>query len=91
MLAAISVWRSRGLHPTRANRPATALDVARSLPGGDPLTEALAAGERPSPDMVAASENTGVLSVLGAVACLAAILVGLAILIASSIGSASCA
>ncbi len=45
-----------------------ALDVSRALPGGDPLAEALAAGDTPSPQMVAASEDTGVLSVPAAVA-----------------------
>ncbi|MEZ5330647.1 MAG: serine/threonine-protein kinase [Thermoanaerobaculia bacterium] len=34
-------------------RPASALDVAAALPGGDPLAAALAAGETPSPEMVA--------------------------------------
>ena len=36
-------------------RPASALQVAAALPGGDPLAAALAAGETPSPEMVAAS------------------------------------
>jgi serine/threonine-protein kinase len=36
-------------------RPASALAVAAALPGGDPLAEALAAGEMPSPEMVAAA------------------------------------
>jgi serine/threonine protein kinase len=36
-------------------RPATALQVAAALPGGDPLAAALAAGETPSPQMVAAA------------------------------------
>jgi hypothetical protein len=36
-------------------RPATALQVALALPGGDPLAAALAAGETPSPEMVAAA------------------------------------
>ena len=36
-------------------RPATALAVAAALPGGDPLAAALAAGETPSPEMVAAA------------------------------------
>ena len=37
------------------DRPASALAVAASLPGGDPLAEALAAGETPSPELVAAA------------------------------------
>src|SRR5579862_2266360 len=67
----------RCLDPNPSKRPQTALDVARALPGGDPLAEALAAGDTPSPEMVAASEDTGALSVRTAVVCLAAILVGL--------------
>jgi serine/threonine-protein kinase len=43
------------LEPDSRVRPASALEVARSLPGGDPLTDALAAGETPSPDLVAAA------------------------------------
>jgi serine/threonine-protein kinase len=39
-------------------RPASALQVAAALPGGDPLAAALAAGETPSPEMVAASGST---------------------------------
>jgi len=38
-----------------AKRPASARQVAAALPGGDPLAAALAAGETPSPDMVAAA------------------------------------
>jgi serine/threonine-protein kinase len=38
-----------------ARRPASALAVAAALPGGDPLAAALAAGETPSPEMVAAA------------------------------------
>src|SRR5262249_57960412 len=41
-------------------RPASAVQVALALPGGDPLQAALAMGETPSPEMVAASgEKTG--------------------------------
>jgi serine/threonine-protein kinase len=43
------------------NRPASARVVARSLPGSDPLEAALAAGETPSPGMVAASGGRGAL------------------------------
>ncbi len=38
-----------------ARRPASALMVSAALPGGDPLAAALAAGETPSPEMVAAA------------------------------------
>ena len=36
-------------------RPASSMQVAAALPGGDPLAAALAAGETPSPEMVAAA------------------------------------
>ena len=45
----------RCLEPKPAMRPASALAVAAALPGGDPLAAALAAGETPSPQMVAAA------------------------------------
>ncbi|HEY6931469.1 MAG TPA: serine/threonine-protein kinase, partial [Thermoanaerobaculia bacterium] len=40
-------------------RPASAAQVAAALPGGDPLAAALAAGETPSPEMVAAAGQRG--------------------------------
>ena len=43
-------------------RPSSARRVAASLPGGDPLAAALAAGETPSPELVAASGEEGTLS-----------------------------
>jgi predicted Ser/Thr protein kinase len=59
-------------------RPATALAVAAALPGGDPLAAALAAGETPSPDLVAASgQAVGIRPVL-ALVCLVATIAGLA-------------
>ena len=45
----------RCLERDPAARPASALAVAAALPGGDPLAAALAAGETPSPEMVAAA------------------------------------
>src|SRR5882672_6594149 len=44
-----------------AQRPSSALQVAAALPGGDPIAAALAAGETPSPEMVAAAPTEGVL------------------------------
>jgi len=44
-----------------ATRPASARRVAASMPGGDPLAAALAAGETPSPELVAASGAEGTL------------------------------
>ena len=67
----------RCLEPDSAQRPASALDVAALLPGGDPLAEALAAGETPSPEMVAAAGPTHVLNRRLATGLLAAIAVSL--------------
>jgi serine/threonine-protein kinase len=44
-----------------AARPSSALQVAAALPGGDPIAAALAAGETPSPEMVAAAPKEGIL------------------------------
>jgi serine/threonine-protein kinase len=54
-----------------ARRPSSALQVAAALPGGDPIAAALAAGETPSPEMVAAAPTEGVLSPVIAAALLA--------------------
>ena len=42
-----------------SNRPASALAVAAALPGGDPLAAAMAAGETPSPELVAQAGGEG--------------------------------
>ena len=68
----------RCLEPEPQSRPKSALSVAAALPGGDPLAAALAAGETPSPEMVAAAGEIAGLSPRIAIACLAAILMGLA-------------
>jgi serine/threonine-protein kinase len=60
-------------------RPATALAVAAAMPGGDPLAAALAAGETPSPQMVAAAGESVGLRPRTAVICLAAVLLGLSL------------
>ena len=52
----------RCLDPDPAERPESALGVLRSLPGSDPLAEALAAGETPSPELVAAAAGREELS-----------------------------
>jgi predicted Ser/Thr protein kinase len=67
----------RCLQADPKNRPASALAVAIALPGGDPLAAALAAGEMPSPELVAASGETEGLSRGVALACLAAAFTGL--------------
>jgi serine/threonine-protein kinase len=67
----------RCLETEPSARPATVLSVAAALPGGDPLAAALAAGETPSPQLVAASGETAGLRPRTAVACLAAVLLTL--------------
>jgi serine/threonine-protein kinase len=64
-----------------AARPAAVLSVAAALPGGDPLAAALAAGETPSPELVAASGETAGLAPRVAAICLAAVLTGLALVV----------
>ncbi len=59
-------------------RPSSALQVASALPGGDPLAAALAAGETPSPEMVAAAGEEGTLAAGPAWALLAGVVVLLA-------------
>ena len=67
----------RCLDPDPSQRPGSALAVAAALPGGDPLAAALAAGETPSPQMVAAAgEGTGLAPRI-AIPVFSAILMGL--------------
>jgi hypothetical protein len=58
-------------------RPGSALAVAAALPGGDPLAAALAAGETPSPEMVAAAGETSAVRPALGLSLLAAIVVGI--------------
>jgi len=62
----------RCLESDPRRRPASCALVAASLPGGDPLAAAIAAGETPSPQLVAAA------TVQGALAPRAVVLLGLA-------------
>jgi serine/threonine-protein kinase len=71
----------RCLEADPARRPSSALLVASALPGGDPLAAALAAGETPSPEMVAAAGESEGLRPAVAAAALGGILIGLAALI----------
>ncbi len=75
----------RCLETDPASRPATALAVAAALPGGDPLAAALAAGETPSPQLVAASGETDGLRPHIAIALLGSVLLGLAFAVYFSI------
>ncbi|HYW41929.1 MAG TPA: serine/threonine-protein kinase [Bryobacteraceae bacterium] len=70
----------RCLQPEPAKRPASARAVAAALPGGDPLAAALAAGETPSPDLVAAAGETEGLRPALALAWLAAALAGIVVI-----------
>lgn len=58
-------------------RPRSAEDILRALPGGDPLAAAIAAGETPSPAMVAAAAERGDLSARAAWSWLCVFLVAL--------------
>ena len=60
-----------------AARPASARALIASLPGGDPLEAALAAGETPSPEMVAVAGTVGDLDRVTAWSLLLAVTLGL--------------
>jgi Protein kinase domain len=74
----------RCLERDPARRPASAIAVSASLPGGDPLAVALAAGETPSPEMVA---NAGVRDAIAPLYGLSAIAVVLAGIVAMTMMS----
>jgi len=65
----------RCLQVKPSQRPGSALAVAAALPGADPLAVALAAGETPSPEMVAAAGEGDGLSLKVAIPLFAAVLV----------------
>jgi serine/threonine-protein kinase len=73
----------RCLEREPARRPRSAATVAASLPGGDPLVAAIAAGRTPSPELIAArtAADAGVRPAV-AWACLGALVAGLAVLAA---------
>ena len=70
----------RCLEHDPARRPSSAIAVAAALPGGNPLAAAMAAGETPSPDMVAAAGEAGALSPAIGALCFAGVLGGLLLL-----------
>ena len=76
----------RCLETDPAKRPVSALQVAAALPGGDPLAAALAAGETPSPEMVAAAGAKEGMRPQVAIALLVIVFIGLvaSLLIAES-------
>jgi len=70
----------RCLERDPARRPPSALAVAVALPGSNLLAAAIARGETPSPDMVAAAGETGIMSPAIGAACLAGVVAGLFLL-----------
>lgn len=71
----------RCLEKDPSKRPASALQVAAALPGGDPLAAALAAGETPSPEMVAAAGEKEGLNPRFGLLCVAGVCILLALLV----------
>jgi len=73
----------RCLEVDPAKRPGSAIAVAAALPGGDPLAAALAAGETPSPELVALSGAEGTIPARIAwslVACVIAMIAALGLI-----------
>jgi hypothetical protein len=60
-------------------RPVSALGVAAALPGADPVAAALAAGETPSPEILAAAAETDAIPVLQGLALVAFLVISLAV------------
>jgi serine/threonine-protein kinase len=71
----------RCLCPDPGERPGSALAVAAALPGGDPLAAALAAGETPSPEVVAAAGGSAAVSGVTAAATAAWIVLSLVLIV----------
>ena len=69
----------RCLEKEPGQRPRSVSAVAAALPGGDPLAAAIAAGETPSPEMVAAAGSDEGMKPAAAWACLVLILAGMAL------------
>ena len=67
----------RCLEKDPRHRPASAAQVAAALPGGDPFAAAIAAGETPSPEMVAAAGSTEGMRPWMAWTCLASVILGI--------------
>ncbi|MGE5358092.1 MAG: protein kinase domain-containing protein [Bacteroidales bacterium] len=69
----------RCLEKDPRHRPASVAQVAAALPGGDPLAAAIAAGETPSPEMVAASGSREGLRPRVAWSCLVFVILGIGV------------
>ncbi len=72
----------RCLERDPARRPSSANAVAAALPGGNALAAAIAAGETPSPDMVAAAGEPGTLSAATGALYFGGVIAGLILLAA---------
>jgi len=70
---------ARCLERDPARRPASAIQVATALPGGDLLNSAMRAGETPSPEIVAAAGGAEEMRLETGIAWIAAALIGLLI------------
>ena len=68
----------RCLEPDPAKRPQSAMEVLAGLPGGDPLAAALAAGQTPSPQLVADAGGAGLIRPWVGAATFAGVLLALA-------------
>jgi eukaryotic-like serine/threonine-protein kinase len=75
--AAVERTILRCLSRNPEDRPRSVYEVLAALPGDDPLRAALAAGETPSPRMVAEAGGEGSLHPVVAGTCLGAVMVGL--------------
>jgi hypothetical protein len=70
----------RCLAPDPKDRPASVRAIAGALPGADPLSAAIAAGEMPSPELVAAAgEGSSLFSTTMLIGLLAATFIGIAL------------
>ena len=74
----------RCLEREPSDRPGSAIAVAAALPGGDPLADALAAGETPDPQLLAEAGAAGGLTPRVAIACVIATVTLMAFLIVSA-------
>src|SRR5689334_1773936 len=71
----------RCLDKNPSSRPRSAMQVAAALPGSNPLAAAIAAGETPPPEMVAAAGEEGSLSAGKAWGLLTAVAAGLVLVV----------
>ena len=65
------------LEPDPADRPSSVSSLAASLPGGDPLAAAIAAGETPSPELIMLAGGPTAISQRQLVSCLFALAISM--------------